>query len=247
MREGNRPGKGPGDASSNRGNQGSARYKGSNAGRKRQLVHVPDALARELRETARPGKGDMLVKVFAEAATAFSEEDYAEAVRLGEQAKHMAMRAAGPRELLGLAYYRNESYREAARELAAFRRISGSTEQNPVIADCYRALQKPNKALELIDEMDPSVDEAVRYEGAIVAAGALADGGRIDEALERLEELELRPASASEHHLRAWYVLGDLLERKGRYTQARSWFEAVASADPEFTDAAGRAHKLASR
>ena len=65
-----------------------------------------------------------------------------------------------------------------------------------------------------------------------VAAGALADMGRIDEAIERLERLDLRPEGVQPHHLRVWYVLGDLLQKKGRFTQAREWFEAADSADP---------------
>jgi len=68
--------------------------------------------------------------------------------------------------------------------------------------------------------------------------------GRIDDAIARLERLELRPEAAEEHHLRAWYVLADLLARRGRYTQAREWFEAVAAVDPELTDAPERAARL---
>jgi tetratricopeptide (TPR) repeat protein len=91
------------------------------------------------------------------------------------------------------------------------------------------------------------VEDAVFYEGAIVGAGALADEDRLDEAIARLERLDLRPAVAEEHHVRAWYVLGDLLQRKGRFSQARSWFEAVAAADAESTDAPARAARLAKR
>src|SRR5918992_191398 len=132
-------------------------------------VHVADAIVAELRSTARPGKGDILVKVFSEAAGAFAAEDYDAAIRLAEQAKHMALRAPAVRELLGIAYYRAGQWAAASRELGTFRRLSGSTEQNPVLADCYRALGKPERALELCDEIDPSrVDAPVAYEGAIV-------------------------------------------------------------------------------
>jgi tetratricopeptide (TPR) repeat protein len=203
---------------------------------------------RELRATARPGKGEILVKVFGEAAGAFAADDYSTAVRLGEQSKHMALRAASVRELLGLAYYRLGRWQEAARELAAFRRITGSTEQNPVIADCYRAMKKPEKAIELCDEIARGgVEPAVYYEGQIVAAGALADMGRLDEAIARLERLDLDPEVAGDHHVRAWYVLADLLERRGRFTQALDWFDAVTAADAEMTDAPERAQRLRGR
>ena len=203
---------------------------------------------RELHATARPGKAEILVKVFADAVTAYMNEDYAGAIELGEQSKHMALRSLAARELLGLAYYRAQRWTEAAKELSAFRRISGSTEQNAVLADTYRALDKPQRALELVDEIDPSqVDEAIVYEGAIVGAGALADMGKIDEAIARLERLELQPDVAAEHHLRTWYLLGHLLETKGRFTQAGNWFDAVAAADPELTDAPERARRLRGR
>ena len=211
----------------------------------RPRLELSKPILQELHATARPGKGEILVKVFADAAAAYMEEDYAEAIRLGEQAKHIGLRSANARELLGLAYYRTGKWSEAAKELSTFRRISGSTEQNPVIADAYRAMGKPDKALDIVREMDrKALDEAVYYEGAIVGAGALADMDRLDEAIALLERLELRPEVAGEHHLRTWYVLGDLLEKKGRFTQAKEWFEAVASADADMTDAPDRARKL---
>ncbi|MGH2827479.1 MAG: tetratricopeptide repeat protein [Actinomycetota bacterium] len=216
-------------------------------GAKRQVVHLPDDVVGELKATARPGKGDILVQVFAEAVTAFGEEDLPEAIRLGDQAKHIALRSGSVREMLGLSYYRNGQFKEAARELSAFRRLAGSTEQNPVLADCYRAMQKPERAIELCNELDDSVPDAIRYEGAIVAAGALADMGRVDEAIARIQTLDLEPTSAADHHLRAWYVLADLLERRGRFTQSLSYFEAVAAADAESTDAPERARRLKRR
>jgi tetratricopeptide (TPR) repeat protein len=211
-------------------------------------VHLSDNTVKELKATARPGKGDILVKVFADAVAAFAAEDFNEATRLGEQAKHIALRSIAAREFLGLAYYRAGRWSEAARELSAFRRLAGSTEQNPVIADCYRAMHRPDKAIEYCDEVLPGrVDEAVYYEAQIVAAGGLADMRRMDEAIERLEGLDLRPDVAQPHHLRAWYALADLLERRGRYTQARELFEAVAASDQELTDAPERARRLAAK
>jgi tetratricopeptide (TPR) repeat protein len=212
------------------------------------VLHLDDDVVRELRATARPGKAEILIKVFGEAAGAYAAEDYARAIKLGDQSKHMALRAASVRELLGLAYYRAGRWQEAARELSAFRRITGTTEQNPVLADCYRAMGKPQRALELCNEIDPRrVSEEVFFEGQIVGAAALAEMGRLDEAIERLEGLELRPKVAEPHHLRAWYVLADLLERRAKFTQAREWFEAVGAADPDMTDAPERVRKLSDR
>ncbi|HET7482985.1 MAG TPA: tetratricopeptide repeat protein [Actinomycetota bacterium] len=208
-------------------------------------VHVPDEVVAELKATARPGKGDILVKVYADAAAAFQADDFGAAIRLLDQAKHIALRSIGVRELLGLAYYRAGRWNEATRELGAFRRIAGSKEQNAVLADAYRALRNPDKALELCREVKPAdVDTATYFETAIVAAGALSDMGRLDDAIGLLERLDLKPEVAEAHHLRAWYVLADLLARKGRFTQALDLFEAVAAADPDATDAPERAAKL---
>jgi tetratricopeptide (TPR) repeat protein len=188
------------------------------------------------------------VQTFSQAAGAFAAGDFEEATRLGEQAKHMALRSAAARELLGLTHYRAGRFQAAARELAAFKRLSGSQEQDPVMADCHRAQGRSQRAVEVCDEIDPrAVPPAVYYEGAIVAAGALADLDRIDEAIARLEKLELRPPVAQEHHIRAWYALGDLLERRGRFHQAMEWFDAAAEADAEATDAGERAARLRSR
>ncbi|MFN2526911.1 MAG: tetratricopeptide repeat protein [Actinomycetota bacterium] len=210
----------------------------------RTPVHLSDDIVTELKATSRPGKGEILVKVFADAAAAFLEGDYEEAIRLGEQCKHIALRSPAIREFLGLAYYRAERWSEAARELTTFRRLAGTLDQNPVIADAYRALRRPERALEVTEEVRrASVSPAVAYEAVIVAAGALADMGRLDDAIARLEELDLDPEIAEEHHLRAWYALGDLLQRRGRFSQARALFEAVAAVDPELTDAPERARR----
>ena len=114
-----------------------------------------------------------------------------------------------------------------------------------MIADSYRAMGRPERALQLCDEVRPGeVPQATFYEAQIVAAGALRDMGRVDDAIRRLERLDLTPSTAQEHHLRAWYALADLLEARGRFTQARSWFQAVADSDPEVTDAPERARVL---
>lgn len=183
--------------------------------------------------------------MFSRAVEAYSNDDLDEAVRLGEQSKHLALRAPSIREFLGLTYYAQGRWKEAARELAAFRRLTGSTAQNHLIADCYRAMGRPEKSLEYTDEVSrKAVGDEVFYEVQIVAAGATADLGHVEHAIARLEKLDLEPKTAAEHHLRAWYVLADLLERAGRFTQAKTWFEAVATSDPGLTDADERAQKL---
>ena len=68
----------------------------------------------------------------------------------------------------------------AIKELEAFRSLTGSTEQHPVLADCYRAQKRWARVDELWEELraaSPSADLVA--EGRIVVAGSLADRGRL--------------------------------------------------------------------
>ena len=93
------------------------------------------------------------------------------------------------RELLGLTQYRLGNWAEAARQLEEFRQLTGySTEQHPVLADCYRALRRYKKVDELWAELcEASPSAALVTEARIVAAGSLADRGRLADAVRVLE------------------------------------------------------------
>ena len=52
------------------------------------------------------------------------------------------------------------------------------------------------------------------------------------------------PKSVRDHHLRQWYVLGDLYDRVGDPISARRWFAAIAEVDPEFADVEQRLRSL---
>ena len=117
-----------------------------------------------------------------------------------------------------------------------------------MIADCYRALGRPERALEICGEIDSRrVPPGIYYEGVIVAAGALRDMGRLDEAMSLLRSVEPDPEEPEEHHLRARYALADLLEHRGRFTQASKLFAGIATLDPHLTDAPRRAARLLGR
>ncbi|MDQ4148704.1 MAG: hypothetical protein M3164_01735, partial [Actinomycetota bacterium] len=144
-------------------------------------------------------------------------------------------------ELMGLAYYHDGRWQDALRELLTFRRMTGSLDQNHVIADCYRALGRPDRALEVCAEVSPSsTSPEVWTEIVIVAAGALADKGQIREALAMLARGDLNPESVQEHHLRLWYVRADLLERAERWAEAAQEWKRIVAEDPEFFDAVDR-------
>ncbi|MET0804935.1 MAG: hypothetical protein ABW009_13650, partial [Acidimicrobiales bacterium] len=70
-----------------------------------------------------------------------------------------------------------------------------------------------------------------------VAAGTLADKGKIQEAINLLSQGRWRlPRQPREHHLRRAYALADLFERAGDVTLARDLFERIQRADARFGD-----------
>jgi tetratricopeptide (TPR) repeat protein len=146
------------------------------------------------------------------------------------------------RELAGLALYGTGRWAEAAKELEAFRRLTGSVEQHPVLADAYRALKRYRAVQRLWEELrDASPSAALVTEGRIVAAGARADQGDLRGALRLLEQGRVRPSrQPAAHHLRLWYALADLSERVGDAPRARELFARVVAADPSMADAAER-------
>ena len=153
--------------------------------------------------------------------------------------------ASSVRELYGLTLYRLGRWAQAARELEAFRTQTGSTEQHPVLADSYRALGRYADVEELWDELRAASPSAeLVAEGRIVAAGALADQGRLEDAIELLAAGTKPTKKARLHHLRMAYALADLYERAGDLPRARELFGLVATTDPDFVDVQARLRAL---
>ena len=149
------------------------------------------------------------------------------------------------RELLGLTYYRLGRWKQAIAELEAFRDLSGSAEQHPVLADCYRALGRHAKVAELWDDLKrTSPSAALVAEGRIVYAGSLADQGALDDAITVLEASKPPTRKPQPHHLRVTYALADLHERAGDVPRARQLFGVVAAADPDLGDVQHRLRSL---
>jgi hypothetical protein len=75
-------------------------------------------------------------------AKAFERERYGEARSILAPLVDRMPGNPAVRELLGLTNYRLGRWKQAVAELEAFRELTGSTEQHPVLADCYRALKR---------------------------------------------------------------------------------------------------------
>lgn len=150
-------------------------------------------------------------------------------------ARRRAGRVGLAREALALAAYRTGRYAEALTELRALRRITGSVDIWPMMADCERGLGRPHKALEMAgaDEVR-KLDPDARIEMRIVAAGARRDLGQLDAALVTLQVPELSRGSG-QAAARLRYAYADTLLAAGREDEALEWFHRAAAADAEGT------------
>jgi tetratricopeptide (TPR) repeat protein len=146
------------------------------------------------------------------------------------------------REAAGITAYLSGDYTEAIAELRTVRRMTGSPAYVPMIADCERGLGRPQRALELIREVDArTVDPATRVELMLVASGARADLGQLDAALVLLQVPELTKLPKGGPRARLQYAYADLLEQAGRLDESKEWMRRAADSDVEgVTDAGER-------
>lgn len=192
-----------------------------------------------------PGTAAKLQGRLADAAAAFEAERFTEAEQLLTSIRRLAPNVPEVHELLGLTYYRLGRWQRAITQLERFHTLAQSVEQHPVLADCYRALRRWDEVDRLWDELgQASPSPELVEEGRIVAAGALADRGRLADAIRFLERAPKVKAKPKHHHLRRWYAAADLYERAGDTARARRLFARIAGADPHFGDAAQRASEL---
>ncbi len=188
-----------------------------------------------------PERAARLQRRLQDATRAVRRERFAEARQILRPLAKEAPGVAEVRELLGVCAYREGRWREAVKELEAFRELTGSTEQNPVLADSYRALGRFTEVAALWDELrEASPGADLVAEGRIVAAGALADQGRLDDAIRLLEAGRKKVKRPSERHLRMAYAVADLHERAGDVPHAREQFSWIRSQDPDFADVGDR-------
>jgi tetratricopeptide (TPR) repeat protein len=206
---------------------------------------VPRPVVQELESAAGADRGAKLAHRMADASYAYEKERYQEARRILKGLADEVPGSATVRELYGLVLYRTGQWAAAAKQLEAFRQMSGSFDQHPVLADCYRALRRYDNAEEIWDELraaSPSADLVA--EGRIVAAGCRADQGDLRGAIALLDKSTRPVRRPQERHLRQWYALADLYERAGDMPRARDLFSRIAAADPEAFDVRARLRAL---
>ncbi len=136
------------------------------------------------------------------------------------------------REACGETAYAAGKFAEALSELRAARRMNGQQHHAPMMADCERALGRPEKALAYdTPEIRAKLDEAGQIELSIVVAGARRDLGQVDAALRLLETEPLHSKSRADWVARLRYAYADTLLDAGRREEAVEWFHRVVAVD----------------
>jgi hypothetical protein len=174
------------------------------------------------------------------------DDDPEAAYAHADAARRRLPRIAVVREAVGLCAYANGNWSEALAELRASRRINGSVEHLPVMADCERGLGRPERALALADSPEARrLDRASAVEMRIVVSGARRDLGQAEAAVVSLQGADLNPERRDPWSARLFYAYADALLAAGRAGDARQWFVSAALADDEgATDAQERIDEL---
>ena len=179
-------------------------------------------------------------------AAATEDEDHPTALRYLTWAKHLAPRSAIVREALAIALYRAEDLRGALSELQAYRRISGSDDQNHLLADCLRAEGRDlDRAiavgLELAEAAEADLER--RVEAAIVVAAVHLDLGRPARAAAVLAPFLEGPLSrsmAADSTVRALWMSADVSEAAGDALRAAEALDRLLRIDGDYPDARER-------
>jgi tetratricopeptide (TPR) repeat protein len=176
----------------------------------------------------------------------FIDDDPELAYQHARTARRLASRLGGVREAVAITAYLAEHYDEALTEFRAVRRMSGNHEVIAMMADCERALGRPEKALALTKDKHVSdLSEPTQMELLIVAAGARRDMGQTAAAIQTLDVPELTKRTRAEWLPRLRYAYADALQEAGRTDEALVWFHRAAGVDGDgLTGAAERAAEL---
>lgn len=181
------------------------------------------------------------------AAGELIDEDPEAALAHAQAARARSGRIAAVREAVGVAAYHCGDWAQALSEFRAARRMGSKSQLLPLIADCERGVGRPERAIELTRSAEAAElggDDA--DEMRIVAAGARADLGQLDQALALLSSPLPDPARTGTTAARLFYAYAETLLALGRGDDALQWFIHAAAADLDgVTDAEDRVSELA--
>jgi tetratricopeptide (TPR) repeat protein len=177
------------------------------------------------------------------------DDDPERAYTHAEAARRRAARLPIVREAAAETAYAAGRYDVALSEFRALRRMTGSHDYLPVMADCERALGRPHNSLKLAREADRvGLSPALRIEMIIVEAGARRDLGQDHESRRILERAVAQAGPERTSPLavaRLHYAYADALLAAGEESEARHWFQTAATLDLDHeTDAQQRIDEL---
>ncbi|MEV4019086.1 hypothetical protein AB0J35_52245 [Nonomuraea angiospora] len=181
------------------------------------------------------------------AERALEDDDPERAHEHTKVARRFAARIGVVREAAGIVAYRAGHFSEALSDLRAARRMTGSDAYLPVMADCERGLNRPERALDLVRSPEAErLDRAGRIELTIVESGARRDLGQHDAAVITLQRLpELRDPQPRPWSARLAFAYADALADAGHQEAATDWFgRAMAFDEDGETEAAERYAEL---
>ncbi|EFQ83935.1 tetratricopeptide repeat protein [Aeromicrobium marinum DSM 15272] len=150
------------------------------------------------------------------------------------------------REACGETAYAAGKFGDALAEFRAARRMNGQQYYAPMMADCERALKRPEKAIAYdTPAIRSALDDAGQVELSIVVAGARRDLGQVEAALRLLETEPLHTKSRADWVARLRYAYADTLLAAGRREDAVTWFHRTVAVDGNaLTDAQERLDEL---
>ena len=195
----------------------------------------------ELR-TLPEGLAEMVARHLVAAERALVDGDLEKAQAYVAVARDRAGRVAAVREASAIVAYQAGDFATALAELRTVRRMSGSNQYAPMIADCERGLGRPKKALDFLKAIElKGLDSETKVEVLLVMSGARADLGQLEAAVITLQVPELTRLKPGTPRARLQYAFSEALERVGRLDEAREWMERAAGSDLDgATDAVDR-------
>jgi len=171
--------------------------------------------------------GDLADAVARRLVAAGLAEEPAQAYEYALAARQLAARVGIVREACGVAAYQAGRWAEALAELRTARRLTGRAGYLPLMADCERALGRPDRELRIVE------------------SGIRRDEGKSAAAVVALQVPELTDGRIRPWSARLFYAYADALLEAGQEQAARDWFGRAAAADEtEQTDAAERFENL---
>ncbi|OZG50075.1 hypothetical protein [Bombiscardovia coagulans] len=171
------------------------------------------------------------------AAYALEETEPDRALAHAQWVARQASRVDIARETLALIAYRQGEYKLALREFRTAFRMNGYLDYLPFIADCERGLGHPKKAIE---EATSEEGRALRGESKaemfLVYAGALADLGLLDQAVETVRQLANAKGLSGDYRMRAIQAEQNFLDQAGRNDESHSLDSVLDKLEAEYAD-----------